>query len=227
MAEPENGWSPLQRIGGAVSVPAFLTAVVVAGLAARDWTVDDPAWLGARPWVVGLALLVGLLGLVPAVGWAEAGTGLVLFLFFAVPTVLDTALTTKVVQDVRRWLRTDQSVAVTLSGCHHAGTRTDMIDNSPVTSEVYTCTYSWTSGGRSWEQVRTTDGNHHDGYRTRMWTDPSTGELADHDAVGTAVKVLLTGIVAVPALVFGPGLVILLHESRLLRRPAREVRDAA
>ncbi|MFI9366035.1 hypothetical protein ACIG5E_34045 [Kitasatospora sp. NPDC053057] len=48
MTEPENGWSPLQRIGGAVSVPAFATAVVASALAARDWTVDDPAWLGAR-----------------------------------------------------------------------------------------------------------------------------------------------------------------------------------
>ncbi|MFD8702400.1 hypothetical protein ACFV1W_07235 [Kitasatospora sp. NPDC059648] len=227
MAGSENGWSPLQRIGGAISASAFATAVVVAGQAALDWALDDPAWLGARLWVVGPALVVGLLGLVPALGWAEAGTGLVLFLFFAVPAVLDTALATTDAQDVRRWLRTEQSVTVTLNGCRHSGYRTDTVDNYPVTSDVHTCTYSWTAGGRDWEQVRTTDEDHRDGYRTRMWTDPSTGELSDHDAFGIAVKVLLTVIVAVPAVVFGLGTVLLLHESRLFHRPAREVRDAA
>ncbi|MFE5581876.1 hypothetical protein [Kitasatospora sp. NPDC056531] len=227
MAQPENEWNPLQRIGVAVSVVAFATAVVVAGLAARDWTLDDPAWLGARPWMVGLALLVGLLGLVPALGWAEAGAGLMVFLFFAVPTVVDTALTTQVVQDVRQWLRTDQSVTVTLSGCHRSGTRTVVIDNYQDTSDVYDCTYSWTAGGRSWEQVRTTEKNRRDGYRTTMWTDPSTGELADHDIVSTALGVFWTGVVALPALFFGVGLPILLHESRLLRRPAREIPEAA
>ncbi|WBP85548.1 hypothetical protein [Kitasatospora cathayae] len=227
MAEPENGWSPLQRIGAAVSVSAFVTAAVVAGLAARDWTLDDPAWLGARPWVVGPALMVGLLGLVPALGWAEAGTGLTLFLFFAVPAVLCTALTTQDVLDVRQWLRTDQSVTVTLSGCHRSGTRTNVIGDYQDTNDVYDCTYSWTAGGRNWEQVRTTEKNHRDGYRTDMWTDPSTGELADHSIVSTAWGIFWTGVVALPSLFFGPGLVFALYESRLLRRPAREVRDAA
>ncbi|MBV2155841.1 hypothetical protein [Kitasatospora sp. SUK 42] len=215
-------WSEFQRTGAAISAVAFATAVVVAGRSALAWALDDPAWLGSTPWVVGLALLVGVLGLLPLRYDLALGPTLMVYALFAVPAVVGTAATTGAVQDIRQWLRTDEQVTVTLSGCHHSGRRTAVVNDTPVAGDLYTCTYSWSAGGRSRSQVRETEQNHRSGYETRMWADRSSGELAEHDIVRTAFLVFLAGGVDLTALVFGGFTTYLAHDSRLFRWAERE-----
>ncbi|MGA5821266.1 hypothetical protein ACPC54_25765 [Kitasatospora sp. NPDC094028] len=219
-------WSRIQRACVPAALVAALVATVVGGLAVWRWMADDQGWEAWHGWALGAAVPVGLAAAVPFRREGVLSEAVaVLLVFMLLPPLVGVGAAAAATGDIREWGRTGQAVTATLSGCHVSGTVPLETDRGTIGSvDVYSCTYRWTAAGQDWEQVRRSPfGNHPDGYREQVWTDGTTGEVAEHHPIRIGLCLLLALaclLVTVPS--WGAHLDLLHQHGLLGRRPTAD-----